>query len=97
MYCYCVRNKFNAKLYIGITTKHPTERWKGHLKKVKQSSNNKFHNAIRKYGSENFEIDWIDYTNLITFSELNEIEIETISKYNTYYEGYNSTFGDIYE
>ncbi len=66
MYCYCVRNKVNNKLYIGITNRKPSLRWKQHLQRVGGLDNNKFYNAVRKYGSDNFEIGFMDYTEQLT-------------------------------
>lgn len=48
---YKYTNKINGKSYIGQTI-HQTTRYSRH----KQASDNSyFHNAIRKYGFENFE------------------------------------------
>lgn len=56
-----------------------------------------FHKAVRKYGFDNFQyevlfrelFDSIDKCR----NKLNELEQYYIQKYNSYYDGYNSTFG----
>ena len=82
----------NGKKYVGITSINPEDRWeKGHGYR----KNFYFHNAILKYGWDNFEHK-ILLENL-TKEEAYEKEIEYIAKYNltdTRY-GYNySTGGD---
>lgn len=54
---YQIVNRINGKSYIGFTTKNPPLlRWKNHQWVAKNSINNRhFHNAIRKYGPENFD------------------------------------------
>ena len=42
------------KSYIGYTTKSMEDRWKEHIDMVNLGSKFYFHNAIRKYGSDNF-------------------------------------------
>jgi len=55
---YNATNKINGKGYIGQTIRPIKERLKAHLKK---SSNCKaFYGAIKKYGWENFVIDWYE-------------------------------------
>ena len=93
MFCYCVRNKINSKLYIGITNRSINIRWKQHIQRMSDNVNNRFHNAINKYGLENFEINYIDYTGQCDYEELKEIEAHFIKKYDTYNNGYNSTKG----
>ena len=54
--------------------------------------NNHFHNAIRKYGFQDFVFQIIEDD--ITSNEiLNEREKYWINYYNSYYDGYNSTLG----
>lgn len=99
MFCYNVKNKVNDKMYIGITIRNINDRFRRHKSDINNGSNSIFHKAVRKYGFGNFEFEWIkDYTDLITYNELKEIEIEKIIKYNTYVNfknsnGYNMTFG----
>lgn len=53
---YCIENKVNGKQYIGKTRHTHLKRWQGHLYDVGYGSNTKIHNAIRKYGPENFTV-----------------------------------------
>jgi hypothetical protein len=94
MYCYCIRNKTNDKKYIGISINSPSKRFNKHIWNSKNGSTLYFHNAINKYGPDNFELGWKDYTGLVTYKELQEIEIDMIAKYNTFNNGYNLTKGE---
>lgn len=52
--------------------------------------NTKFYQALRKYGIENFKVTILE---LCPSEELDQKEIEYISKYDSYHHGYNSTEG----
>jgi group I intron endonuclease len=53
---YIITSNFDDKVYIGTTYKSIEERLKEHYKKSKSNKRNYLHNAIRKYGIENFNI-----------------------------------------
>lgn len=88
---YKVVNKINKKIYIGWCIDFK-ERKARHLNEVKKGTKSHFYNAIRKYGKHNF-IWSIEFSNLKSHAECKKIEIELIKKYNSYYNGYNSTLG----
>lgn len=67
----------NNKIYIGKTTRTIKERWKQHCY---DKSTDHFHNAIRKYGKENFKIEII--CTCCDKFELNNKEIELISNFD---------------
>ncbi len=89
-YCVYKHTAPNGKVYIGITSKNPLVRWKnGHG----YQSNLHFHNAILKYGWDNFKHE-------ILFQDLSKEdackkEIELIAKYksNNSEHGYNRSSG----
>jgi group I intron endonuclease len=55
---YLIRNLVNGKLYVGQSKYDtPDKRWQMHLKSAKNGSPYAVHNAIRKYGEENFSIE----------------------------------------
>ena len=91
---YCIRNKINGKKYIGITITDLKTRLRGHFAQAfsEEKSNNKFHNAIRKYGVDNFEISLIR-KDARDFYELGKQEIEEIEKRKTIISGYNTSQG----
>lgn len=90
---YKITNKVNGKVYIGQTI-YPKDRFNQHIsdsyKKERDSYNSHFHQAIRKYGPENFIYEIIENVN---DSELNERETYWIEYYDSFNNGYNSTLG----
>lgn len=90
---YKITNKTNNKVYIGITSKGLSARWKEHLYNAEHGCPFKLHNAIRKYGKENFSIELIDFCN--SWEELEEKEKYYISEYKSLQDefGYNMTEG----
>lgn len=84
---YKVTNKVNGKSYIGQTRYTLEFRWRQHQHK---KDNTYFHNAIRKYGVENFNIEILEECN---YEDLNSKEIFYIAKFDTFKNGYNLTIG----
>ena len=87
---YRHRNKTNGKVYIGITSKSPKQRWQNGNGYCEQSL---FWNAIQKYGWNNFEHD-ILYENL-SKRDAEKLEQELICEYksNNRDFGYNMANG----
>lgn len=97
MIIYKATNKVNNKSYIGQTIYTLEKRKSGHLHSVRNNSTVYFHNAIRKYGEENFTWEVIDDT-AKTIGELNLLEQKYIKEYYTFRDdpecnGYNLTAG----
>lgn len=90
---YKITNKINNKVYIGITSKGLSARWKEHLYNAEHGCPFKLYNALRKYGKENFSIELIDFCN--SWEELEEKEKYYISEYKSLQDefGYNMTEG----
>ena len=88
---YQHKNKINGKVYIGITSRKPEERWGNNGCNYKTSPH--FYSAIQKYGWDNFEHN-ILFTNLLK-EQACEKEQELIKYYNSMDKefGYNSTSG----
>lgn len=86
---YKITNLVNNKIYIGQTITGIAARWRGHLNK---SGCRFLHNAICKYGKENFKIEVIEYCNK---ESLNDREVYWISYYksNNRMYGYNILIG----
>ncbi len=89
---YKATNKINGKIYIGKTIQPLNERINQHI----YCANTKkagiyFHNAINKYGRENF--DWEIVDKYDSKEHLSLAEIEMIIKYNSFKCGYNISFG----
>lgn len=89
---YCFTNKINGKKYIGQTT-NLNRRISEH-KSRSGKDNLPFHNAINKYGFDNFEIE-ILIEDIYLQEELDEYEKSFIKKFNTVNKkfGYNIAEG----
>lgn len=103
---YILTNKTSNKSYVGQAMKYVslnnqkwgTEgRWKSHVKEAlngKKDHCRILNNAIRKYGSEDFEVKKICDCFL---EEMDDMERKYIAEYNTVYpNGYNMTYGGQY-
>ncbi len=86
-FIYKVTNKVNNKVYIGQTRYTVEFRWKQHIHK---QDNCHFHNAIKKWGIENFIVETLEKCDV---DLLDSREIFYIAKYNSFKQGYNSTLG----
>lgn len=95
MIIYKAINLINQKIYIGQTINSLKYRANQHLRETKSAKkkNSYFHNAIKKYGFENFAFEEID--SATTIEELNEKEKYWIKYYNSTNKenGYNLDFG----
>lgn len=84
---YKITNKVNGKVYIGQTRYTLEFRWKQHIHK---KDNTYFHNAIKKYGPDNFQIELLEECPV---EILDSREVFYIAKYNSFKDGYNLTIG----
>lgn len=95
---YRFKNKINGKVYIGQSIDIEARRY-GHtsasFNPKAQDYNSKIHQAIRKYGIDNFEFDILVQIKGTEYSKelLNYLEEFFISKYNSFKRGYNATPG----
>lgn len=93
---YRFKNKVNGKVYIGQTTKPLRKRVIQHMTNSRPTTNIKktyFHNALNKYGFENFDLDIIE--RCASQEELDEREIYWIAYYRSTDKkyGYNTDTG----
>ena len=90
---YKITNKINDKVYVGQTTRPYIQRFERHLRDAKNNvlPTNFFHNAIRKYGRDNFKTEVIDTAG--TKEELNAKEIYWIDFYMNLGISYNTAKG----
>ncbi len=84
-------SKTSGKSYIGYTTNGIDKRWRNHCNNSQKVSNRHFHNAIRKYGEEDFTHEIIVRCSDIEIAK--KAEISCIDYYDTYNNGYNMTKG----
>ena len=96
---YILRNKINGKCYVGQTTRDPHKRWGengcNYIVKKKDGKfvHPKFAPAILKHGFDDGFEHIILPTVYKTQEELDAAEIATISKYDSFNNGYNATLG----
>lgn len=92
---YKFENKINHNIYVGQSV-DIERRYKDHINRAKNNHqgnsefNSVLHQAIRKYGIENFTFEIIEECSK---DLLNEREKYWIQYYNSYNNGYNSTSG----
>lgn len=90
MLIYKVTNKQNNKVYIGQTVKSLSQRRAEHKHRfLYENSHNKFYNAIKKYGWENFKWEVLEESNDWTYDILDSKEKYYIQLYNSIESGYN--------
>lgn len=89
---YKITNNINSKIYIGKTKLNISERFKQHCSDSKKNSEQKrpLYNAMKKYGTEHFQIELIEEC---ADDIADEREKFWINFYNSYYDGYNATLG----
>jgi group I intron endonuclease len=88
MIIYMSTNKIDGKCYIGQTKRTLNKRKQEHKR---EKDNCHFHNALNKYGWNNFE--WKILCECESKEELDEMEFHYIKQYNSYDNGYNMTWG----
>lgn len=90
---YRITNNVNRKTYIGMTVRTPDQRWWEHRNEAKKGSNYFIHQAIRKYGEDNFSFEIIAESDCV--DELKRLEIDNIKTYRSHMtqHGYNKTWG----
>lgn len=94
-YVYLLRNRLNGKCYVGQTCDFD-RRMAEHEYEAKSGSSFKIHQAIRKYGMENFDTKVLHSCQgeeQVVLEELNSLEIYYIRKFNSFVDGYNMTEG----
>lgn len=91
-------NKINNKMYIGITSRNPEERWGKNGVQYNKKTQSLFANAIQKYGWDGFE--HVIFAENLSQEEAKHIEMLLIALYKTnscrYRDpeyGYNMTDG----
>ena len=94
---YMWKNKLDGKCYIGQTV-NEKQRYNKHVNAVHslKKTSNKFHNALKKYGLENFEYSVLEYISGPTaelLKTLDDLEQKYIKEYNSIINGYNLTSG----
>ncbi len=89
MQIYIITNKLNGKQYVGQSRNY-LDRWTSHCS-YKDDYSCLLHNAIRKYGKDNFTIELLEDN--IPIEEIDQREKYYIDYYNTFTNGYNMTTG----
>jgi len=93
---YKFTNKINGKSYIGFTCRGFELRMYEHVYLSTKKSNFKFHQALKKYGIDNFNYEILE-NNILSRADANIREIYYIELFNTFRNGYNMTKGGSYQ
>ena len=89
---YIIRNCVNDKVYIGETTMGYKARFAQHCKQSTRTQRHyKLYEAMNKYGVDKFYVELLEDN--VPINKMYEKEIFYIKKYNSFYNGYNSTKG----
>jgi len=89
-YIYTITNTINGKIYVGQTIMPVGTRWNKHVSRSRQANPTGIAGAIKKYGSANFMVSVVCSA---PSEELNDLEKYYITKYDSFYSGYNLTLG----
>lgn len=91
MLIYKATSKTSGKSYIGQTVKSLNQRKSEHKHRAlyEKDYKNAFHNAIRKYGFDDFEWTVIEESDSWTYETLDQKEKDYIKFYDTIKSGYN--------
>ena len=93
-YIYKITNKINQKVYIGKTITSVAERFSKHkYEAINRLDNTYIHNAMRKYGVENFIVETIEECEISMVSERERFWIDYYQSYRDSTLGYNLTPG----
>jgi len=89
---YKATNLITNKSYIGFDSHWPKRKSEHKSAAIRDTSYNKFYNAIKKYGWDSYVWEVI-YQSIDGNHCLNNMESYFIAEYNTLSDGYNSTKG----
>lgn len=88
---YSFTNRITGKKYIGYTN-NVSNRIRSHKSLIKRGTKNKFYDAVRSYGWNNFDFDVL-YQSKEQEHTQKIMENYFINEYDTFHNGYNMTFG----
>lgn len=88
-YIYKATNKINGKSYIGQTVDYKSRVWQ-HMR-CYEKEDCKFHDAIKEFGSDNFDWEVLETCN--GKEKANDLERKYIEVFNSYRNGYNDNKG----
>lgn len=93
MIVYLITNLVNGKVYVGKTCRSLSARWSGHVSKARHGKDCLISQAIRKYGSDRFQVQVL--ASCTSLEELDLLERKFILEYrsNVRGVGYNQTPG----
>jgi len=89
---YLIRNLINRKVYVGLTSRTIRERFRGHLRVLRNGCALSLYEDMRNYGVESFELKRLAKA---TVAELPDLERHFIEKYDSQNPkyGYNNVAG----
>jgi group I intron endonuclease len=88
MLVYCIKNRINDKIYVGVTSKTLKRRFSWHIRDCRVGKPKKLYDAMRELGEENFYIEFLAESDK---SSIKQIEEYYINLYDSYENGYNGS------
>lgn len=88
MLVYCIKNKINDKVYVGVTSKSIKLRFSWHIRDSKCGKPKKLYDAMRELGHENFFVEFLAECDS---SSVKQTEEHYIKMFNSYENGYNGS------
>lgn len=88
MLVYCIKNRINDKVYVGITSKTLKCRFSWHVRDSKAGKPKKLYDAMRELGYENFFVELLTECDP---SVVKQTEEHYINMFNSYENGYNGS------
>lgn len=88
---YCIENLVNNKKYVGQSI-DIYKRWKDHIDDLEENKHYNVHlqRSWNKYGKDNFKFYVLEECDI---DKLNQLEVFYVDKLDSYYNGYNQTYG----
>jgi group I intron endonuclease len=96
MLVYCIKNRINDKIYVGVTSKTLKQRFYWHIRDCKVGKPKKLYDAMRELGIDNFYAELLSETDAASVKQMEEYYINLFDSYENGYNG-SKLSGGVYE
>jgi group I intron endonuclease len=87
MLVYCIKNRINDKIYVGVTSKTLKQRFNWHIRDCKVGKPKKLYDAMRELGIDNFYAEFLSETDAASVKQTEEYYINLFDSYENGYNG----------